>query len=304
MPSNHEIFPALPLEEWEPTKDTLHLYLQIVGKIRLALAPRKNHWWFITFYVSPEGLTTSAIPYGHFTFEIKFDFQQHKLIINTNRGRSRSIELRNGLSVAEFYYQLFAHLKDLGIEAKIIAEPYDHKCKEPFAICKSYASYDSEYVHRFWQILVQIDMIFKEFSGRFYGKTSSVQLYWHHMDLVVTRFSGRRGPKREGGTVADKDAYSHEVVSAGFWAGDDQVREPAFYCYTYPAPKGLEEEPLAPASARWIDSNGSPMAFMIYNDLRQDQDPKNGLLEFLESSYLAGANRAGWDIEDLKVQPL
>lgn len=304
MEKQIEIFPPLPLTAWESTKDTLHLYLQIVGKIRLALAPRKNHWWFITLYVTKRGLATSAIHYKNYCFEIEFDFLDHELAVSTSRGDTRKFDLYDGLTVAQFYQQLFQILNELDIKVGIKEKPYDNKSKEPFAECVNYASYDTDYVHRFWVILVQVDMVFKEFSGRFYGKVSPTQLYWHHMDLTVTRFSGRRAPALQGGTLADRDAYSHEVISAGFWAGDDNVRDPAFYCYTYPAPAAIDQEPLAPASASWVDNNGSPMALLMYDDLRKEPDPKAALLAFLESSYQAGAKLAGWDIEELTVQPL
>ena len=202
------------------------------------------------------------------------------------------------MTVADFHTEFFNLLTALGIEAKIIPIPYDHPCKEPFATCESYHSYQKDYVHRFWQVLVQVDNLFKEFAGRFYGKVSPSQLYWHHMDLAVTRFSGEEGPGLPGSaTQADKEAYSHEVISAGFWAGDETVRGAAFYCYTYPAPSDLDKEPLEPSSAQWVDSNGSPMAVLMYDDLIKNEDPKKDLLAFLESSYQAGAKLADWPLD-------
>jgi hypothetical protein len=299
-----ELFPSLTLENWEDTKDTLHLYLQIVGKIKLALMPRKNHWWFITLYVTPRGLETSSIPYGDEDFEIVFDFIDHQLIINTSEGQQRRFPLINGLSVAKFYKTLFSHLKNLGIEVSINAKPYLNKSKEPFETDFHHSSYDKEYIHRYWKILLEVDTIMKEFGGRFYGKTSPVQLFWHSLDLVITRFSGRRAPELIGASISDMDAYSHEVISFGFWPGDDEFREAAFYSYTYPAPEGLMKEKLIPEKAFWMERKGSPLAILKYEDLRKEKDPKQALLDFMESSYQAGAKKAQWNMEDLKVKPL
>ncbi|HLT24999.1 MAG TPA: DUF5996 family protein [Ignavibacteria bacterium] len=296
-------FPPLPLKEWEKTKDTLHLYLQIVGKIRLALAPRKNHWWFITLYVTSRGLETSPIPYNDFTFDINFDFVDHKLIVSTSNGESSSFPLEDGLSVAKFYKNLFDILHEYGIDISILAKPYDNKSTEPFATDNSHASYDKDYVNRFWRILVQVDSIFKEFSGRFTGKISPVQIFWHSFDLAVNRFSGKPAPMN-GGRLSDREAYSHEVISSGFWAGDDKMPEAAFYSYTYPSPDGLDKESISPPEAFWVDSNGSPMAILKYEDMRNAENPRAALLEFLESTYQAGAKLAGWDIEGFTVRPL
>jgi hypothetical protein len=299
-----DIFPQLPLEKWEDTKDTIHLFFQIVGKIKLALMPRKNHWWFITLYVTSRGLETSSIPYGDEDFEIVFDFIDHQLIINTSEGQQRKFPLTNGLSVAEFYKNLFTHLRNLGIEVHILAKPYLNKSKEPFETDYIHSSYDKEYIHRYWKILLETDTIMKEFSGRFYGKTSPVQLFWHSLDLVLTRFSGKRGPELPAATISDKDAYSHEVISFGFWPGDEEMREAAFYSYTYPAPEGLIKEKLIPEKAFWMERRGSPLAILKYEDLRKEKDPKQALLDFMESCYKAGAKRAGWNMEEFKVKPL
>ncbi|MEL7001390.1 MAG: DUF5996 family protein [Bacteroidota bacterium] len=293
---NH--FPQLPLEKWEESKITLHLWLQIVGKIKLDLMPKRNHWWNITLRLSTNGLTTGSIPHEKGAFQIDFNFREHKLEINTSWGVDHSFPLEHGLSVAQFHSQLFSILDELGIQCKIIPVPYDHPCKEPFKECETYNSYNAEYVHRFWQVLIQVDQTFKEFAGRYYGKVSPSQLYWHHMDLAVTRFSGHKGPELpDTSTIADKEAYSHEVISAGFWAGDENVRGAAFYSYTYPAPEGLDKAPLKPKSANWIDSNGSPMAVLMYDDLINEADPKQALLDFLQSSYDAGAKLAKWSEE-------
>lgn len=299
--------PELPLEAWEQSKITLHLYLQIVGKIRLNMMPRKNHWWFLTLYLSPKGLTTHPIPYedGTETFELTFNFMKHQFELLTSRDELAIIPLDNGLSVSEFYRRVFASLKQFNINATIIDKPYDLPVQRPFSEITEYSSYQKEYVQRFWRILMWVDGVFKEFSGRFYGKTCPVHLYWHHMDLAVTRFSGKRGaPLSVDMSISEKDAYSHEVISFGFWAGDENVREPAFYSYTYPSPDGLSNEPLLPDSASWVSSNGSPMATLMYNELRKESGPRESLLNFLESAYEAGAKLAGWDYEELRVPAL
>lgn len=296
------IFPSLPLEEWEDTKDTLHLYFQIVGKIRLALFPRMNHWWHVTLYLSPRGITTRPIPYGNIIFEIEFDFIDHRLIIRTSPGSVKSFEL-NSLPVSEFYKRLFSSLSELGISLSIKGEPYDVPFSEKsFEIDQEHSSYDGEYVHRYWTALYRVNSVFEEFRGRFIGKSTPVHLFWHHADLALTRFSGRPAPKMEGGTVADREAYSHEVISFGFWAGDENVREPAFYSYTYPEPENLSGQALRPKEAFWNTEGGSSMALYMYNDMRKSENPKSALLEFLESAYLAGAGLADWSVEDFELK--
>ncbi len=298
------VFPPLPLNDWEKTKDTLHLYLQIIGKIRLKQMPYKNHWWHVTLYLTSRGLTTHPIPYHSYSFQIDFDFISHQLIITTSLGATEIIQLQDGLSVAQFYTSVFKALDTLGIQVAILAKPYDNKSNIPFAQDHAHATYDKEYVTRYWRILSVVEGILQEFSGRFYGKTCPVQLYWHHIDLVVTRFSGRALPSRPEASIVEKEAYSHEVISFGFWPGDDQLRFPAFYSYTYPSPHGLDEEILLPKGAGWIQSNGSPLAILKYDDLRQEEAPKQALLDFLESAYQAGAGLAGWPIDELRATPL
>lgn len=299
--SNQNLFPELPLAEWAETKETLHRYLQIVGKVRLSLMPKDNHWWHITLYVDSRGITTRSIPSKDFTFEILFDFINHDLIVYTSKGERRSFELKDGLSVAEFYKNLSKIMTDLNITFDILAEPYDLSDKIPFNKCEMHHTYDKEAVYKAWQILVQVDMVLKEFSGKSYGKTCPVQIYWHHLDLVVTRFSGDEAPELDTTSQVEQEAYSHEVISFGFWFGDDTIKEPAFYSYTYPSPKNIDKQPLHPKSAKWQDSNGSPMALLLYKDIRTSKNPKQEILDFLESSYQAGANLAGWDTKKLRV---
>ncbi|MEM8486810.1 MAG: DUF5996 family protein [Bacteroidota bacterium] len=304
---NQPTLPSLPLDEWEQSKITLNYFLQIAGKIRLGLMPRKNHWWYLTLYVSPRGLTTHAIPLddGFNTFELTFNFISHQVELHTSRGEAYSFPLEDGLSVAAFYQQMFDLLKKIGVELEIIDRPIDMPLDAPFSEIETYNTYQPAYVAQFWRALTWVDHVFKEFGGRFYGKTCPVHLYWHHMDLAVTRFSGKRGPVMEPQTrLIEKDAYSHEVISFGFWAGDDNVRGAAFYCYTFPSPEGLDTEPLQPQAASWVDSNGSPMALLMYDDLRREADPKAALLDFLESAYQAGAKRAEWDVPGFTVPSL
>jgi hypothetical protein len=293
-------FPPLPLEKWEETKETLHRFVQIVGKIRLRSSPYRNHWWHVPLYISSRGLTTGPMPHRDMTFEVSFDFVAHELGIFTSAGGRMSFALQEGLSVADFYANLFAGLGALDIEVVIDTKPYD-LAGETLDADTAHASYDKEYVNRFWNILVQIDSVFEEFSGRFVGKTSPVHLFWHSFDLAVTRFSGRRAPEREGADSVTREAYSHEVISFGFWTGDENVRAPAFYSYAAPEPEGLSEQPLRPEQAFWATQGGSSMALLPYEDLRKADSTKVALLEFLESAYQAGARAARWDVEAFRA---
>jgi hypothetical protein len=302
--SQLSIFPEIPLDAWRPTKNTLHLYAQIVGKIRLVLHPRLNHWWHVTLYVSPRGLTTRSIPLGFGNFEIEFDFKDHKLRISTAAGETREFALHDGLSVADFYHKLFENLVDLGIDPKIKAIPYEAPSTTPFAEDNENRSYDKKYVERFHSILVSVDDIFEEFRGRFTGKSTPVHMFWHSFDLALTRFSGKPAAAREGAGLVEREAYSHEVISFGFWFGDDRVPAPAFYSYTAPEPEGLTDEPLQPPAAKWRESGGGHLALLMYDDVRNDENPREIVLDFLESAYQAGAKKAGWDTEAFQIKPL
>jgi len=288
-------FPPLPLSEWEETKMTLHLYVQIIGKIRLALYPFINHWWHAALYVSPNGLTTQAVPYNYGSFEIALDLFHHQLIITTSGGTQRAFPLSNGLSVSEFYKNLIDNLYALNIHVKIRAVPYGLSTQEPFATDTTHASYNKEHIEKFRQILIGVNGIFEEFRGWFTGKSTPVHLFWHSFDLALTRFSGKPAPRREGAGKVDQEAYSHEVISFGFWWGDDDIPEPAFYSYTSPEPEGLIKEPLVPKEAYWGSIRGGAIALLMYNEVRKSGSPRDMVLEFLESAYQAGANRAGWD---------
>ena len=299
--------PELPLNEWEKTKMTLHLFMQVVGKIKLKCMPRKNHWWNLTLRLNAKGITTASMPYKNGCFEILFNLVNHHVEISTSNGGFETFSLED-ISVADFYSRIFEKLQVLEIRVTIIAKPYSipdaNPITTPFAEMKEYSTYQKEYVERFWKILLWVHNVFTEFAGRFYGKTSPVQIFWHHLDLVVTRFSGEKIPLPAGMKISDKDAYSHEVISFGFWAGDDNITEPAFYSYTYPAPHELANQSLQPASAKWVVNNGSPMAVLLYNNLKAETDPRKALLDFMESAYIAGATLAGWQLEELKVPEL
>jgi hypothetical protein len=292
-------FPEIPLAAWRPTKDTLHLYCQIIGKIRLAMHPRLNHWWHVPLYVTPRGLSTHTIPYSGGSFEIEFDFIKHELQIRASDGRWEDFSLYDGLTVADFHSSVFANLAKLGITPHIKAIPYEAPATTPFSECVEFHSYDKKYVELFHKTLIAIDEILEEFRGRFVGKSTPVHMFWHSFDLALTRFSGKRAPIREGASRVEREAYSHEVISFGFWFGDDNVPAPALYSYTAPEPSGLADEQLSPAPAKWSESNGAHLALLMYDDMRTEPDPRAAALEFLESAYQAGAKRAGWNTEDL-----
>ena len=301
--SNETNWPPLPLEEWEATKQTLHRFAQIVGKVRLGLAPYRNHWWNVTLRLTTRGLTTPPMPTGDGrTVAMDFDFVEHQLVITSSDGARRAFPLE-GLSVAAFHDRLFAALAEVGVQASIWETPFDLQPATPFPRDDEHATYDRTYVERWWRILVRVEQVFEEFSGRFVGKTSPVQLFWHTFDFAVTRFSGKRAPDRPEADRVTREAYSHEVVSFGFWAGDDKVRAPAFYSYTAPEPPGLQAPPLQPEAAFWDDSGGSAMALLMYDDLRRLASPAEGLLAFLQSAYDAGAAAAGWDVAELAAHP-
>ncbi len=292
-----ESWPALPLEAWQDTFATLHMYSQIVGKLRLAQSPLINHWWEAPLYVSARGLTTSAIPYGDGIFEVQFDFIDHKLIIETSRNQTKIIPLVPR-PVAEFHKELMAGLAALGIEVKIWNMPVEIPDPIAFDQDTKHSSYDREYVNRFWRILLAVDTVFKEFRSRFIGKNSPVHFFWGSFDLAVTRFSGRRAPEREGADAITREAYSHEVISAGFWPGGGEIKGPAFYVYAAPEPAGFGQHPVRPAKAFYHPQMKE--FFLMYDDLRQDPSPRAALLEFLQSTYEAAADLAGWNRKELE----
>lgn len=290
--------PPLPYSEWSDTKDTLHLFLQIIGKIRMKAHPKLNHWWHVTLYPHVRGLTTGRIPYEGSGFEILFDMVDHKVIISKNDGQQAEFEVP-GKTVAEFYEALFSRLEALGITVKIVAVPYDNKSKTPFAEDTAPRIYDAAAVTRFWRALCAISGVFETFRSGFAGKQTPVQLYWHSFDLVVTRFSGRAHPLK-GGTQSDREAYSHEVISIGFWPGDDTFPHAAFYGYAYPEPPGMNQVPLRPDAAFWAEKNGGALAILKYEDARAAADPAEDILAFLDSLYEGAADKADWPADDLR----
>lgn len=290
-----EVWPELPLEAWQDTYDTLHMWTQIVGKIRLAQAPMINHWWQVTLSVTCRGLTTAPMPYGTGTFQIDFDFLDHKLLITTSEGAVRSLALAPR-SVADFYREVMAALHDLGLDVTIWPVPVEVPDPIPFEQDEQHAHYDPEYAQRFWRILVQADRLFQAFRGRFTGKVSPVQFFWGSFDLALTRFSGRRAPRHPGNPgVADyvtQEAYSHEVSSCGFWPGAF-LGLPAFYAYAYPEPPGFKDYPVQPAEAYY--SQELREFLLPYDAVRTAASPDDMLLAFLQSTYEAAADLADWD---------
>lgn len=290
--------PPLPLGEWEDTKETLHRYCQIVGKVRMEYSSYRNHWWHVTLYVTTRGLTTGPIPYGRATFDISFDLLENRLMVSTSEGGTFSFPL-DDLPVAEFYRRLFEGLGSLGIDASINVKPFDLDDEHTLDANTYHCVCDEGYVRRYHHVLAQVNQIFKEFAGRFYGKTSPVQLFWHSFDLAVTRFSDKRVSLPEGTDPVTREAYSHEVISFGFWPGDRNFREPAFYSYTAPEPEGLTGQPLRPPAASWTPEGGT--ALLTYEEVRKSSSPGETLLEFLQSAYEAGAKTAGWDMKALRT---
>lgn len=285
-----ERWPALPLQEWQDTYRTLHLWTQIVGKIRLSLMPPLNHWWHATLYVNSRGLTTGAIPYPGGAFEIQFDFQRHQLTITTSNGQNTSRPLQPE-TVASFYAGVLAALQSLGIVVKINPKPQELPDPVLFDRDDSHHSYEREYVERFWRILVSSSKVMERFRGKFIGKCSPVHFFWGSFDLACTRFSGRPAPPRRG--VISGPAYSHECCSAGFWPGGNGVDGPAYYSYTVPQPAGIEREKVRPEAAKW---NPQLSEFILmYDDVRRAEQPEQALYEFLESTYEAGARLGKWD---------
>lgn len=290
-------WPALPLKQWQDTYATLHMWTQIVGKVRLALTPRINHWWEVPLYVNAVGLTTSAIPYNDDSFEIEFDFIHHRLAIRTSRDTEKQIPLAPR-SVADFYREFMAGLKSLDIDVKIWPMPVEIPNPIPFDQDTQHASYDPEYANGFWRILVIIEKIFLEFRSRFIGKSSPVHFFWGSFDLAVTRFSGRRAPERPDADPITREAYSHEVISAGWWPGSGEVQNPAFYAYAAPEPPGFAQAEVRPQNAFYHPQMREFL--LMYDDARQSDSPRTAVMDFLQSTYDTGANLGNWNREELE----
>ncbi|HEV2708121.1 MAG TPA: DUF5996 family protein [Pyrinomonadaceae bacterium] len=296
----NESWPALPFEEWQETCETLHMWTQVVGKIRLALTPLVNHWWNVPLYISSRGLTTSAMPYGERLFEIDFDFIEHLLRISCSDGRTQTLPLVPR-TVADFYREVFEKLAQLDINVKIWTMPVEVENPTRFEQDTHHASYDAVSVEKFWRVLMQADRVFKEFRARFTGKVSPVHFFWGSFDLAVTRFSGRPAPPREGADSITREAYSHEVISHGFWPGSAAAPAAAFYSYTAPEPEGLSRVAVRPPEAFY--STELKEYLLRYEDVRRADAPAQALLEFLQSTYEAGANLAAWERASLERTP-
>ncbi|QIN78408.1 hypothetical protein GBA65_07580 [Rubrobacter marinus] len=290
--------PPLPLDEWEDTKETLHRYCQIVGKVRMELSPPRNHWWHVTLYVTPHGLTTGPVPYRAGTFDLSFDLLENRLLATTSEGGAFGFAL-DDLPVAEFYGRLFDGLGFLGIEASINTKPFDLDDEHTLAENTRHRACERSHVRRYHRVLAWANQVFGEYASRFNGKQSPVHLYWHSFDLAVTRFSGKRAPLPEGTDPVTREAYSHEVISCGFWPGDRNVPEPAFYSYTAPEPGGLTEQLLSPDAAAWQEGGA---ALLPYEEVRSSASPRDTLLGFLQSAYEAGAKTANWYAADLEAR--
>ena len=294
--SELQSWPPLPLHEWQDTYHTLHMWTQIAGKIRMILSPPLNHWWNVTLHVNSRGLTTGPVPYPPGVFEIQFDFQKHALEICTSEGRSTCRPLQ-AEPVASFYGGILESLASLGIAVTIDPKPQEVPDAVPFDRNFANHSYDPEYAHRFWRILVSSAKVMEQFRAKFIGKCSPVHFFWGSFDLACTRFSGRLAPPRRG--VISGPSYSHEVISAGFWPGGGAVDGPAYYSYTVPQPAGIDEAQVRPRGASW---NTQLSEFILmYDDLRRAGSPEAALLEFLESTYDAGARLSKWDRATLEV---
>ena len=288
-------WPELVVDEWKDTRDTLHMWTQIVGKVRMELTPLVNHWWNVPLYVSTRGLTTSPIPYEGRSFAMTFDFVDHELVIETDDPDRRTVKLEPK-SVATFYAETMAALAELGIEVSILARPVEAETAIPFADDHEHASYDPDAAERFWRLLEQTDRVFTEFRARYLGKVSPVHVFWGGLDLALTRFSGRTAPKHPGGAPncgawVMEEAYSHEVSSAGYFPAGGT--EGAFDAYAYPEPEGFADYPVEPEAAHY---DGQMAEFLLpYEAVRTAADPDAALLAFLQTTYAAAADLAGWD---------
>ena len=297
MSANEDRWPDLPYRAWKDTRDTLHLWTQIVGKIRLAQTPWLNHSWQVTLYVTARGLTTSTIPYDERSFQIDFDFIDHCLRIQTSEGTIETMPL-GPRTVADFHAEVMARLRGLGLETHIWTMPVEIEGATPFDHDTEHHSYDPGYVNRFWRALVQVDRVFTQFRSRFLGKVSPVHFFWGSFDLAVTRFSGRAAPKLTSETAnvgawVMQEAYSHEVSSCGFWPGNGGFGRPAFFSYAYPEPEGFALAPMRPEATYYDAELGQ--FILPYEAVRRAQSPDAMLMDYLQHTYAAAADLGHWD---------
>ena len=290
-------WPALPYSEWKDTYQTLHMWMQVVGKVRLALSSHLNHWWEVPLYVSARGLTTSAIPCPDGIFEVEFDFIEHVLRIETSKGETEVLDLKPQ-SVAEFYREFMATLDSMGIDVKIWPMPVEVPNPIRFDQDTQHASYDRSHAERFWRILVSLEPIFQKFRGEFLGKNSPTHFFWGSFDLALTRFSGRRAPERAGVDRITREAYSHEVSSVGWWPGDAELGGHVIYSYAAPEPAAFKDYAVKPAQARYDDRLKEFL--LLYEDVRTAADPRSAILEFCQSTYEAAATLGNWDRSTLE----
>jgi hypothetical protein len=295
-------WPSLPLAEWKDSLATLHRCLQIVGKTRLALAAPLNHWWHVTLYLTARGLTTSPMPYGVRSFEVELDFIDHNLLVRTNEGATRALALVTR-TVADFYREYTGLLESLGFRIKLRPVPSEMEDTEPFTEDRRHFAYDSDYVSRCWKILSRADRVFQQFRGRFLGKCSPVHFFWGGFDLACTRFSGRTAPPHPGGVPnfpdwAAREAYSHECISAGWWPGGGPLTEASFYSYCYPEPAGFAQATVQPEGAYYHPDLSE--FILPYDTVRLAPNPEKTLLQFLQTTYEAGATLGRWDRQGLE----
>lgn len=295
-----ECWPELPLESWRDTYATLHMWTQIVGKIRLRLTPLVNHWWNVPLYVTARGLTTSRIPYGERAFELRFDFLAHELVLETNDGTVKRLALRP-MTVADFYRDCLTMVRSAGMDVHIWRMPVEIPNPIAFDEDRVHAAYDAKAVERFRRILLSADAVLQEFRSRFIGKSSPVHFFWGSFDLAVTRFSGRRAPERPGADSITREAYSHEVSSVGFWPGGRGVNGPAFYSYAAPEPEGFRTANVQPEGARYDAQLGEYL--LMYDEVRAADSPSAALMAFCQSTYEAAATLGKWDRAALERQP-
>jgi hypothetical protein len=304
MIANADDWPALDYDSWQDSCATLHLWTQIVGKIRLAQAPAVNHWWHVPLYLTARGLTTSAMPHGARIFQIDFDFIDHLLRIAVSDGQTETIPLAPR-SVADFHSEVMRRLGALGLPVRIWTTPVEIGDPIPFEQDRIHAAYDPEMVNRFWQVLARVDQVMKEFRSRFVGKASPVHFFWGSFDLAVTRFSGRPAPPPPGNPnipdVVNREAYSHEVSSAGFWPGNGGFGQAAFYSYAYPQPAGFTDAPITTEGAYFSREIGE--FILPYDAVRQAAAPREMLLDFLQQTYAAAADHGNWDRAALERPP-
>ncbi len=287
-----ECWPALPLDSWRETCATLHMWTQIVGKVRLRLTPLVNQWWNVPLYVTARGLTTSNMPYGARSIEIRFDFLAHRLVLECSDGLVKEMPLRP-MTVADFYREFMEMLRSAGVEVSIWHMPVEIPDPIPFDEDRVHAAYDAERVETFWRILLSVDVVFHQFRSRFIGKVSPVHFFWGSFDLAVTRFSGRKAPERPGADLITREAYSHEVSSVGLWPGSGTMSGPAFYSYASPEPPGFKAARVRPDAARYDAGLGEFL--LAYDDVRSAQSPSADLLEFCQGTYDAAAELGSWD---------